>query len=250
MPDFSHISAAILAGGLGTRLRSVVPDKQKVLAEVLKRPFVTFLLEQLDSAGVRNVVLCTGHKGDEVQEQLGNTYRSLSLAYSQEDEPLGTAGALRQALPRLNSDPVLVMNGDSYANADLNAFLEWFSQKELAAALVLTRVPETNRYGRVILDKDSRVQIFEEKGGKANPGWISAGIYLFRKELLEKIPPGKPYSLEREFFPLLVKKGLYGYPCKTEFLDVGTPDSYAEAELFLKAAKRCKKVYTCIGNSV
>jgi len=237
-PHYSHISAAILAGGLGTRLRSVVPDKQKVFAEVLKRPFVTFLLDQLDTAGVRNVVLCTGHKGDEVRKHLGETYRSLRLTYSQEDAPLGTGGALRLALPHLRSDPVLAMNGDSYANADINAFLEWFAQKDLKSALVLTRVPDTNRYGKVILDKDSRVQSFEEKGEKTNFGWINAGIYVLRRNLVETIPANKAYSLEQDFFPRLVGKGLYGYRYIGEFIDIGTPESYSKAECFFSTLQR------------
>ena len=126
---FSNITAVILAGGLGTRLQKVVPHRQKVLAEVRKRPFLTFLLDQLISAGVCDVVLSTGHRADEVHAKLGNAYKSLRLVYSNEKEPLGTGGALRLALPHLNSDPVLIMNGDSYITADLNKFLEWFKKK-------------------------------------------------------------------------------------------------------------------------
>ena len=230
----SDITAAILSGGLGTRLRSVLPDSPKVLAEIEKRPFLTFLLDQLDSAGLRNVVLCTGYKGEEIREQLADEFGSLRLTYSQEDAPLGTGGALRLALPYLSSDPVLVMNGDSYVNVNFKAFFDWFFRKDLPAALILIRVPDMNRYGRVILGKDNRVQSFEEKRGKPNSGWVNAGIYLLRKALLEKIPLGQPYSLERDFFPLLVEQGLYGYPCQGEFLDIGTPASYAEAGLFFQ----------------
>jgi len=238
LPPYSHICTAILAGGLGARLRSVLPDSSKVLAVVSGRPFLTFLLDQLASAGIGRVVLCTGYKGKEVRRQLGDTYGSLRLTYSQEDAPLGTGGALRLALPHLSSDPVLVMNGDSYVNVKLNAFLEWFSEKDLTAALVLTRVPETNRYGRVILDKDSRIQSFEEKGGKANPGWINAGVYLFKKKSLESIPSGSSYSLEKGFFPGLIGKGLHGYRCEGEFLDIGTPESYSKAESFFSTLQR------------
>ncbi|MBT3368639.1 MAG: NTP transferase domain-containing protein, partial [Nitrospina sp.] len=214
--------------------RSIVPDTQKVLAEVLKRPFLTFLLDQLETAGIRHVVLCTGYKGEAIHKQLGDKYESLRMIYSQEDAPLGTGGALRLALPHLNSDPVLVMNGDSYINTNVNAFLDWFSLKDVPAAMVVATVPNTNRYGRVILDEDSRVKSFEEKGGKADPGWINAGIYLFKNKLLENIPRGKPYSLEQNFFPFLVAQGFYGYPCKADFLDIGTPVSYADAGNFFQ----------------
>jgi len=235
---YSHISAAILAGGLGTRLRSVLQDLPKVLAEVLNRPFLTFLFDQLLYAGLRSLVLCTGYKGEEVRKQLGHAYGSLNLLYSQEDAPLGTGGALRLALPHLSSDTVLVMNGDSYVNADLRAFLNWFSLNDLSAALVLNKMTDTSRYGRVILDENGAIQSFEEKGGKANTGWINSGVYLFRKKLLQAIPRGRHYSLEREFFPSLLAKGLYGYPCQGEFLDIGTPDSYAEAEHFFQKMRQ------------
>jgi len=130
MQVISDITAVILAGGLGTRLQPVVPDKPKVLVEVLGRPFLVYLLDQLVSLGLHKVVLCTGYKGDKVQECFGGAYRSLRLLYSREDEPLGTGGALRLALPCFSSDTILVMNGDSYIDADLGTYLDWFFQKD------------------------------------------------------------------------------------------------------------------------
>ena len=128
----------------------------------------------------------------------------------------------------------MIMNGDSYINADLNAFLEWFLRKDLDAALILTKVSNTNRYGRVMSTKDGCIQSFREKDRNEGPGWVNAGICLLKKNLVETIPSGKPYSLEREFFPLLISKGLYGYQCAGEFIDIGTPESYAQAEAFFK----------------
>jgi len=175
---------------------------------------------------------------DEIHERLGAAYRSLRLVYSRENEPLGTGGALRLALPNLNSDPALVMNGDSYINADLNAFLEWFLEKDPAAALILTKVPDTSRYARVMISEDDRIESFKEKGGNAGPGWINAGIYLLKKNLVGTIPFRKTYSLEREFFPGLIGKGLYGYRCEAQFLDIGTPESYSQADVFLSKVFR------------
>ena len=235
MSHFSDITAVILSGGMGTRLHSAVPNKQKVLAEIQKQPFLILLLDQLVSAGARDVVLCTGHMAEQVHEKLGETYRSLKLGYSQEEVPLGTGGAVRLALPLIKSETVMIMNGDSYINADLNAFLEWFLRKDLDAALILTKVSNTNRYGRVMSTKDGCIQSFREKDRNEGPGWVNAGICLLKKNLVETIPSGKPYSLEREFFPLLISKGLYGYQCAGEFIDIGTPESYAQAEAFFKA---------------
>ena len=232
MNNLSGITPVILAGGLGTRLHTTVPDRPKVLAEILGRPFLTFLLDQLTCAGASEVVLCTGYMGDMVREKLGDVYNSLSITYSREGKPLGTGGALRLALPRLKSEIVMVMNGDSYINADLNAFLEWFFEKDPAAALILTKVPDTSRYGRVVAAGDGRIKRFEEKGGNTGPGWINAGIYILKRLLVESIVPEIRFSLEREFFPEIVEKGLYGFPFSGEFIDIGTRESYLLAEEF------------------
>jgi len=228
----SEITVVILAGGLGTRLRPVVSSRPKVLAKVLGRPFLTHLFDQLDRAGARQVVLCTGYMADSVREEIGEFYRSLHIEYSIEDAPLGTGGALRLALSLIKSDTVMVMNGDSYVNADLKTFLAWFLRKDTVAALLLAKTLDTSRYGRVVIASDDRIETFEEKGGIKGDGWINAGIYLLQKKFVETIPPGKAFSLERESFPSLIGKKLYGYRCEGEFIDIGTPKSFLKAEKF------------------
>lgn len=232
MENLSYTTTVILAGGLGTRLQSVVPGRPKVLANILDRPFLAFLLDQLVSADIRDVVLCTGYMADEIHKQLGNTYKSLKLVYSREDVSLDTGGALRLALPHLNSDPVLIMNGDSFVNIDLTVYLDWFFKKNCQASLLLTNVSDTSRYGKVVVAEDDLLLAFEEKGLNSGPGWINAGIYIIKKSLIATIPAGIPFSLEREFFPKLVNKGLYGFRCDGKFIDIGTPDAFAMAEEF------------------
>ena len=232
MAGLSDVTTVILAGGLGTRLRPVVSNRPKVLAEVLGRPFLTYLFDQIDHAGAREVVLCTGYMAGSVKEEIGNSYKSLRIKHSMEDGPLGTGGALRLALLLIKSDTVMVMNGDSYVNADLETFLAWFLRKRIAAALLLAKVPDTNRYGRVATSNDGRIETFEEKGGIEGEGWINAGIYLLQKKVVETISPGKTFSLERELFPGLIGKKLYGYRCEGKFIDIGTPKSFLKAEKF------------------
>lgn len=224
----------ILAGGLGSRLRSVLSDRPKVLAEVLGRPFLIFLFDQLVHAGACEVVLCTGYMADNVKEEIGNTYRSLRIKHSMEDVPLGTGGALRLALPLIKSDTVMVMNGDSYVNADLKTFLEWFLLKNIVAALLLAKTLDTSRFGRVVISSDGHIETFEEKGGIEGDGWINAGIYLLKKKVVETISPGKKFSLERELFPSLIDKKFYGYRYEGEFIDIGTPKSFLKAEKFFR----------------
>ncbi len=232
MPSLADLSVAVLAGGLGTRLRSVVSARPKVLARVLGRPFLTYLLDQLAAGGARKVVLCTGYLADRVEEILGSRYKTLRLVYSKEEEPLGTGGAIRHALEHFPSDLLLVMNGDSFVDADLIAYLHWFLEMERDASLLLVKVPDTSRFGRVTTGEDGLILGFEEKGTYFGPGWINAGVYLLKKKLLESIPTGKSFSLERELFPRLVEKLLYGYQSRGEFIDIGTPESYAQAENF------------------
>lgn len=227
------VTALILAGGLGTRLRPVVGDRPKALVEVDGRPFITYLLDQLADAGLRHVVLCTGFGAEKVRERLGDSYGPLRLAYSEEPESLGTAGALRLALPLVGSDPVLVMNGDSFCQAGLDGLWQWHRSRPAQGSLLLTRVPDTSRYGRVQVAGDGAVQGFQEKSSSGGPGWISAGIYLLSRALLESIPPGQCVSIEREVFPAWVGRGLYGCQAGGRFLDFGTPQTLALLPAFL-----------------
>ncbi|MBM4085930.1 MAG: galactokinase, partial [Planctomycetes bacterium] len=173
MSELRNVTAALLAGGLGTRLRTVLPHRPKALAQVRGRPFLACLLDQLAAAGVRHAVLCTGHLGEQVQAEVGNAYGPLRLAYSQESAPLGTAGALRLALPLLSSASALVMNGDSFCDVDLNAFWRWHRERGAKASLVLAKVADTSRYGRVNVSADGAVLRFHEKGRESGPGWIN-----------------------------------------------------------------------------
>jgi len=233
----SGVTALVLAGGLGTRLRPVVADRPKALVEVNGRPFITLLLDQLAAAGLRHVVLCTGYRGEQVQASLGQRYGPLRLDYSQEPQPLGTAGALRLALPQVPAGPaldgpVLAVNGDSYCQVDLPAFWAWHQARAATASLLLTRVPDTRRYGRVERDGQDAVTGFVEKSAADGPGWISAGVYLLARALLAAIPAGRPVSIEREVFPAWVGRGLYGCPLGGRFLDFGTPEALAELPAF------------------
>ena len=230
----TDLTAVILAGGLGTRLRSVVPDRPKVLAAVRGRPFLEHLLDRLAEHGIRHVVLCTGHLADQVRAQFGDNYGDLRLVHSEEPSPLGTAGALRLALPLFESDPVLVMNGDSLCDIDLGAFWEWHVSQNAQGTLALAKVPdETKRYGQVETDADGAVSSFREKAEHGSGTWISAGVYLLGVPLVSTIPSDCATSLEEDVFPAWVGRGLYGYQTDGRFLDVGTPQTYAAAEQFL-----------------
>ncbi len=228
-----EITALILAGGLGTRLRGVLPDTPKVLAPVLGRPFLAHLLDALDAAGIREVVLCTGYKAEQVEQAFGLKYKKLTIHYSREDEPLGTGGALRQAALAGQRQQFLALNGDSFVAVDLPKFVAWHQARGWAGSLVLTRVPDAGRFGTVRSEEDGRILSFDEKQGRAEPGWINAGIYLLTRDLLSSLPATGAVSIERDAFPHWIERGLGGFRVEAPFLDIGTPETLAQAEAFL-----------------
>jgi len=251
MKHISDITAAILVGGRGTRLQSVVSDRPKVLAMVRGRPFLAYLLDQLISLGISEVVFCSGYMFDKIQGCFGDSYGSLRLLYSKEEQPLGTGGAIRLAMPYFRSDVVLVMNGDSYIDVDLEAYVDWFFETGSQAALVLTKMDDTSYYGSVTID-DDKIIAFDEKK-RSGPGWINAGVYLINRSLIASIPSEEYYSLEHQFFPKLVETGLSGFCVEGRFIDIGTPEAYAMAErfftnIFSKQDSLVKKSNICSRN--
>ena len=229
------IQAAILAGGLGTRLRSVIADRPKVLAPVGGRPYLAHLLDELVAARVTTCVLCTGHLGEQIEAVFGPSYAGMPLRYSRETAPLGTAGALRLALPHVTAgEDVLVLNGDSFCQVDVRRLAQVHAQSGALASMVVVEVPDTSRYGRVVIGPDDRVMRFDEKQAGAGRGWVNAGMYMLTPRVLRSIPGGV-VSLERDVFPQLVSAGIAAFKSAGPFLDIGTPESYAAAERFFAA---------------
>lgn len=234
MAAIKPVTAVILAGGLGTRLQSIVADRPKVLAEVNRQPFIVYLLDQIMAAGIKRAVVCIGYKGNQVSSALGSRYGRLELLYSCEAAPLGTGGALRQALPLMASDPVLVMNGDSYFTADIPYFCRRHASVGAWASILLARVDDTGRYGRVEIEPDGSIVGFIEKGEDRSAGWINAGIYLIRLDIIRRIPANRSVSLEKEVLPSCIGDKFFGFKDHGEFIDIGTPPSYQRADAFMR----------------
>lgn len=233
-----ELTAAILAGGLGTRLRAVVSDRPKVMAPVAGRPFLAHLLDQLSAAGFRKAVLCTGYLAPMIEEEFGERYRGIELAYSIETSPLGTGGALANAAPHLSGDMLLVLNGDSYCDCRLAEFVVRQAGSGCYAGIALTHVEDVSRFGAVLTDTSQRVESFVEKGGGSGPGWINAGIYLLPRSFICGIPTERAVSLEKEMFPELLRRGLYGYRCEGEFVDIGIPEELKRSQTLFQRRKK------------
>lgn len=228
----SRITPLLLVGGLGTRLRSVVPNLPKVLASVGGKPFLGWILEKLIEAQFSDAILCTGYRSEAVEEEFGRRYHSLKLDYSKEASPLGTGGALRLAAPRVKTEFALVLNGDSFCDTQIASFCEAHLQSGAHASLILSHVSDTSRFGRVDCDSKGAVTALTEKTGQVEPGWINAGIYLLPNSWLLEIPCGRQVSLEREMFPEWLKFGLQGVKDSGLFIDIGTPQSFAKGQAF------------------
>jgi D-glycero-alpha-D-manno-heptose 1-phosphate guanylyltransferase len=226
----NRVRAFVLCGGLGTRLRPVLSDRPKSMALIGGVPFLQLLLQRLKSQGVEEIVLGTGYKAKQIEdffrsgEDLG-----LRLLYSREDEPLGTGGSLKLAEPLL-SDPVAVLNGDSYVEWSLAAMLDFFTTNGAAIVMVLQAVPDVSRYGSVTIDSDGRVTEFVEKGTRSGAGLINAGVYLLQKEIVTGLAAGTAISLEMDVFPRLLGGKVYGLVSDGLFIDIGIPADLQRAQ--------------------
>jgi NDP-sugar pyrophosphorylase family protein len=227
-------TCVILAGGLGTRLRSVFPDTPKPMVPVNGRPFLEYLLTQMRLAGCTDVILCVGYRADVIQEYFNDGRRyGLQIGYSCEQHPLGTAGALFQARHLIRTDPFIVMNGDSYCAVEIPELLRHHHSRAAMATIVTTRVPDQSRYGSVLLGPGDVILRFSEKKVPADSFYINAGIYVLRTSVLNPILPGHQCSLELDIFPPLVGRGLYAFTTSAVFIDIGTPSDLDQAQTLL-----------------
>jgi len=227
------MKAIILAGGKGTRLQSVISSLPKPMAPIAGNPFLEYLLLQLKSFSVNDILLSVGYKKDSVISYFSNGSKwDINIAYVPENVPLGTGGAIREALRFIDDEYVLVLNGDSYINVDLSHYINWHFRKECNASIVITKMDNTSRYGTIELDIKDRINKFIEKEENKGPGWINPGVYLFHRSVFQNKSPLTFCSLEKEVLPNLIEKGLYGYQCHGAFIDIGTPESYNQATSF------------------
>lgn len=230
MPD-----VLILCGGLQTRFRPVSTDIPKCMAMVDGRPFLDLLLDFFLQQGCSRFILCTGYKGESIARYYEQHSLPTSVLCSRETVPLGTAGAIQQARPLIQTEPFIVANGDSYCAVDLKQFL-FFHQKSPGAIASMALSPLDGRtdVGAVALEPTTRrLTAFEEKG--ASGRYLNAGVYVFAKKVFNYFPQQQPSSLEYALFPTLLPHGLYGFVTSAPVLDIGTPERYTRACAFFRS---------------
>jgi D-glycero-alpha-D-manno-heptose 1-phosphate guanylyltransferase len=234
----------ILAGGMGTRLRTVVNDRPKPMAIVAGRPFIEILVESLACKGVRDFVFLTGHMADMIERHLAAWRpRDLTFRFSREPVPLGTGGAVGHAAG-MSGDPTLLVNGDTYFDTDLKQLWTYHHEKQALLTLSLVHVEDASRYGSVALDGTGRIEGFREKDpGAPGPGLVNGGLSLISQSFIQRLPKNTSFSMERDVFPGLAAQGaMYGLVQSGAFFDIGTPASYRAFEHFVrKSGVFCKE---------
>lgn len=221
------MQAILLAGGLGTRLRSVVKDRPKPMALIGDRPFMEYVVHELSRSGIDEIIFAVGYKGSMVEEYFGDGSRfGVRVCYAYEEELLGTAGAIKNAGSFVTEDTFFVLNADTFYQMDYGRLIRVKKENRLDMALVLREVPDISRYGAAVLE-GPMLAGFNEKSEEARPGTINGGIYLMNRELLERIPEGR-VSLEQEMIPAWMKEGLRlgGFVNDGYFIDIGVPEDY------------------------
>ena len=230
------MKALILAGGLGTRLRPLTLTRPKHMLPVANVPHIEHVFHLLHGHGIDEVVLLTSYMADAFAEVIGRAAgRGMAVVTTLEDEPLGTAGALKNAESLVGKETFIVFNGDILTDLDVTTVLEWHRARRAEATIVLHAVEDPSAFGVVPTDAEGRVLGFVEKPApdQITTNLINAGVYVFEPSVLKRIPAGRVCSAERELFPQLVGEGarLYALATDAYWMDIGTPDKYRQANL-------------------
>lgn len=226
----------ILAGGMGTRLQSVVSDVPKCMAPVAGHPFWHYAIETLIEAGFSHIILSLGYKHEVIEEWIASSSFPVNISIVTEDTPLGTGGAVKLALSKAYENEVFILNGDTFFEVNYADMLKLHQQTAPVATIALKKMEQFNRYGVVDIDKDSnRILRFNEKQ-HCESGLINGGVYLINRTTLEKYP--QKFSLEKDFFETTVANScLSGYISEGYFIDIGIPEDYERAQTDFRDGK-------------
>ena len=219
----------LLAGGLGTRLQSVVKDVPKPMAPVAGKPFLSWVLDDLCRQGIQEVILSVGYRQEVIRETYGEQYKTLHIRYSSEDKPLGTGGAIRKAFA-LAGKEAFVLNGDTFFQVDLSGLYAFYRRMEADVAIALKRLQQFDRYGTVTINEQSVITTFNEKKPCAE-GLINGGVYVVSEKVFAYSLLPEVFSFEQHILQAAVGLGRFaGLEQEGYFIDIGIPDDYAKAQ--------------------
>jgi len=234
----AFLEGIVLAGGLGTRLRTVLPDVPKCLAPIAGEPFLSYLFTYLARQGLRRLILALGYKADTIQTWVQNRSWPFEVQFAIETASLGTGGAIQNAWPFTTTPHVLVVNGDTFCPASLPDFYQAHLQKKADISLISVPVSPAHRYGMLNISSEGWVQTFEEKQPRPI-GWINAGLYLLSRTWWEKQSFPTTFSWEAYLQNALLSPQpprIYAHQLPdTPFIDIGIPEDYERAQTYLPA---------------
>ncbi len=225
-------TAIILAGGRGTRLKTIISDLPKPMAPIMNVPFLTYQLNYLKHFGIKKVILSVGYLSEKIIAHYNQSFENISIEYSIEKNPLGTGGGIRMAMSNLNEDLVLILNGDSFFDLNLEQFYNLHLEQKAEFSLALRYVNNSERYGNIEFNSTHQITSFIEKNQLNQSGYINAGVYILSKKLyLQNTKPDINFSIEKDFFEkqlnqLIIK----GFEFKDYFIDIGIPEDYLKAQ--------------------
>ncbi len=225
-------TAIILAGGMGTRLKTIISDLPKPMAPIMNVPFLTYQLNYLKHFGIKKVIFSVGYLSEKIIAHYNQSFENISIEYSIEKNPLGTGGGIRMAMSNLNEDLVLILNGDSFFDLNLEQFYNLHLEQKAEFSLALRYVNNSERYGNIEFNSSHQITSFIEKNQLNQSGYINAGVYILSKKLyLHNTKPNINFSIEKDFFEkqlnqLIIK----GFEFKDYFIDIGIPEDYLKAQ--------------------
>lgn len=220
----------ILAGGLGTRLQSVVSDVPKVLADVNEKPFLHYILEEVKRQNIHHVILSVGYKHELIQSFCEQHQKDVSISYAIEQEPLGTGGGIALALNQTKSESILIINGDTFFQINYNEFYSKHLSSQSSFSIALKPMKDFDRYGSVMIDDKNRIIGFKEKQFQYQ-GLINAGIYLLNKKKFQSLSFPEKFSFEKDFMEKYFERfPMYGFSFNNYFIDIGIPEDYYKAQ--------------------
>jgi D-glycero-alpha-D-manno-heptose 1-phosphate guanylyltransferase len=225
------MEAIVLAGGLGTRLRSVVQNVPKPMADINGKPFLEYLLEYLYKNQIKKIILSVGYKWQIIKDYFGKSYKDMEIIYSIEDEPLGTGGAVKKALSFVENDEFFLLNGDTFFNIKLNHLDEFMKKNNSHIVISLKQMKNFDRYGVIETDKNGKVTAFKEKEYKKE-GNINGGIYLIKKNIFDNFILPKKFSFENFLTENVNNLQIFAKSFDSYFIDIGIPEDYEKAKRY------------------
>jgi len=232
-------TAVILAGGFGTRLRSVINNTPKPMAPINNFPFLYYQLNYLKSYGIKKIIFSIGYMADDIKNYFGYSFSNLNIEYVIEKAPMGTGGGIRLALQESEENLVLVLNGDSFFDINLNQFYNYHITENAQISLALREVDDASRYGTIVKNEENKIISFQEKNNLSQPGIINGGVYIIDSSLyLKHTPSEKNFSIEKDFFEKQITTlSIKGFQFNGYFIDIGIPEDYQKAQHDFKGFK-------------